>query len=339
MKLSGTVSVVAFTPAIDALTERGLDVDATLRAAGLSREAVSSLENRLPHEAMRSFWESAAITAHDRSFGVHVAETLPRGAYDLFDYVFSTAATVGEGLERLTHYVRLIYDRSNLRLLVEPGRARLTRRTPRPAPQYDEFSMTLLLVRSRQASGTHWVPEHIAFQHEHDGSAAELARVFGCPVVFGAPDTELQFAPDVLRLPHRASDSRLLAILTRYADSLLTAVPHRGDLVASVSSSIAHRLAKRLPTLAATAATLHLPPRTLQRRLAESGVSHSDLVDEVRREVALKYLCQAGLGISEIAYLLHFADASAFHRAFKRWTGETPVRYRRRLFERVPPQA
>jgi AraC-like DNA-binding protein len=120
--------------------------------------------------------------------------------------------------------------------------------------------------------------------------------------------------------------------LTRYADSLLATLPHPGDLVARANWSIAKELPQGLPTLLTTAASLRLSPRTLQRQLARAGVSHSALLDDVRRGLAMKYIGDAALSIGELGYLLHFSDATAFHRAFKRWTGEAPVHYRQRLF-------
>jgi AraC-like DNA-binding protein len=335
VKLNPTISVLTARPAVDALNKRGIDVEPALRAARLSREALASNENRLPHQSVQRLWEAAAEAAHDRFFGVHVAEALPTGAYDLLDYLLSTSATVGEGLARLAHYARLIYDHADWKLVIEPGDVRLIRRLAAPTPQHDEFMLTLLLVRSRQSSGSHWRPERMIFQHEHSGDDGELARVFACPIAFGAAVTELRFAPSILQLPHTHPDSRLLAILTRYAESLLTSLPSRGDPVASVSSAIARQMAKELPALPSTAAAVHLPERTLQRRLAEKGVTHSTLVDEVRRDLALKYLGDARLSIGEIAYLLHFADSTALHRAFRRWTGEAPAQYRRRLFEQL----
>ncbi len=335
MKLTGTVSVLTARPAVDALHKRGIDVEPALRAAQLSREALASVENRLPHQSVQRLWEAAAEAAHDRFFGVHVAEALPTGAYDLMDYLFSTSATVGEGLARVERYDGLIHGHADSKLVIEPRHVRLIRRVPAPAPQYDEFTMSLLLVRSRQATGSHWSPERMIFQHERSGDDSEVARVFACPIAFGAAETELRFAPSIMLLPHTRPDSRLLAILTRYADSLLTSLPSRGDLVASVSSTIARQMAKELPALPSTAAAVHLPERTLQRRLAAKGVSHSKLVDEVRRDLALKYLGDAALSIGEIAYLLHFADSTALHRAFKRWTGEAPAQYRRHVFEQL----
>jgi len=333
VKPSETVSVLPARAAVDALGKRGIDAEPVLRAAQLSREALAQVDNRLPHESVRRLWEAAAEADDDPSFGVHVAEALPTGAYDVFDYVISTAATVGEGLTLLTRYVRLINDRSNLHLVVEPHLARLSSCVSVPAPQYDEFSLTLLLVRSRQASGTDWTPELMTFQHERHDSDRELARVFGCPIVFGAPENEMRFAPSVLHLPHVHSDSRLLTVITRYAESLLASRPNRNDLPASVSSTIARQMAKELPSLRSTAYLVHVSERTLQRRLAGAGVSYSRLVDGVRRDLALKHIRDAALSITDIAYLLHFGDSTAFYRAFKRWTNEAPAQYRRALFQ------
>ncbi len=330
---NATVAVLAARPAVAALEARGIDPAASLRAAQLSRDALSSAESRLPFLAVRALWETAAGAAGDPSFGVHVAEALPIGALDVLDYVMSAEATAGAALSRLMRYVRLVHDAADLRLILEPDHARIVGGVPAsPAPQLDEFALTLLLVRSRQATGVAWRPERMAFQHERARDDGELSRVFGCPLAFGAREIDMRFAASVLELPHLHADSTVLAVVSRFADDALASVPARGDLIARASSAIARRMSTELPTLSGTAAAMGLPERTLQRRLAEAGVSHSALVEGVRRELALKHLADAALSIAEIAFLLHFADSTAFDRAFKRWTGEPPARHRSRLF-------
>jgi AraC-like DNA-binding protein len=155
--------------------------------------------------------------------------------------------------------------------------------------------------------------------------------VFRCPIRFAANSVEMCFAPRILALPHMRADSPLLAVLMRYADSLLQARPVCGDLVARASSTIARQMARALPTLASTAAELRMSKRTLQRTLARNGVSHSTLVEDIRRQLAVTYIGAARLSIAEISYILHYGDTTVFHRAFKRWTGETPLAYRRQL--------
>ena len=332
MASEGTASVLAVKPALAELEERGLNAEAVLHSAGLSRAALDSVENRVPYESLCRFWQASAAAAGDSCFGVHVAVKLPAGAYEVVDYVMAVAATAGEGLTRLTEYVRLIYDRTNFRLVLEPGFARVVRRTAFSAPQYDEFTLALLLTRSRQASGVDWTPERLSFAHERREACEEVSRTVRCPVQYGQGEMELRFSGQVLALPHQRADCRLLSVLTRYANSLLAALPGQGDLVSRVSSAIAGELSRGLPTLLTTAASLRLTPRTLQRQLAHTGASHSALLDEVRRALAMKYIGDAALSVGEIGYLLHFSDATAFHRAFKRWTGEAPVHYRQRLF-------
>ena len=329
----GTVTVFAARPALEALEARGIDAEASLRMAQLSRADLESPESRLPYLGVRAFWEAAADAAADPSFGVHVAEAIPVGALDLIDYVISAEATAGGGLSRLTRYVRLVHDRAALRLVIEPTHARIVGGVPRmPSPQLDEFLFTLLLVRSRQATGVEWKPERMAFQHHRAHDDGELSRVFGCPLVFGAREIEMRFATAVLDLPHVHADSTLLTVIARFADAALEMVPAHGELVARASSAIARRMATKLPSLSETAAAVGMPERTLQRRLVAAGVSHSTLVDDVRRGLASKHLADAGLSIAEVAFLLHFSDSTAFDRAFKRWTGTTPLRYRSRLF-------
>ncbi|HVY40887.1 MAG TPA: AraC family transcriptional regulator [Polyangia bacterium] len=328
----GSVAVVAAKPALAALATRGLDVDGALRAAGLTSAAVSSFDNRLPFNAVRALWETAAEMTGDRWFGLHAGRDLPRGDYDLLDYILSASETVGSALQRIVVYSRLNFDRVNFRLVVEPRDARIVRRARITAPQYDEFVFALLLTRSRQNSGGDCSPRRVAFQHQRADDDGDPARVFGCPVRFGAPQDEMHFDPAVLDRPLRSADSKLMAVLVRYADTLMASIPVPDSVVGRVRASITRQAARALPTLPATAEALRVPERTLQRRLAAEGVRFSDLVDETRRALALNYLGNASLSVSDVGYLLHFSDPTAFHRAFRRWTGEAPRAYRRRVF-------
>jgi len=74
---------------------------------------------------------------------------------------------------------------------------------------------------------------------------------------------------------------------------------------------------------------LAMSQRTLQRKLREHDTSHQQLLDDLRKNLARTYLDEPSMSIGEVAYLLGFSESSAFHRAFKRWTGQTPSEYRR----------
>jgi AraC-like DNA-binding protein len=329
MATNGTVCVWAARPAVVALRARGLAEEAVIRAAGLSPHALENAEARLPVAAVNQLWELAASAAGDPLFGVHVAASLIPGSADVLEYLGSASPTLGQAYERVARYSRVFYDRSNLTLIVEPRHARLVRRDVAPAAQYCEFVSAYLVARGRLWTGAQWRPERVTFQHARPAARKDLAIELGCPVEFSAAELEISFARELLDLPHLHADSRLLDILVRYANTLVAAVPDPGDLAARAAASIARQLSSTVPTLSSTAAALRLHPRTLQRRLADHASTHALVVDEVRRSLALKYIVDAGISIDEIAYLLRFSDGTAFYRAFKRWTGESPRQYRR----------
>jgi AraC-like DNA-binding protein len=326
----GTVCVWAARPAVFALRARGIDEAPALRTARLSASAIENVEARLPFVSVTQLWDAAASATGDPLFGIHVAATVPPGSCDVLEYLGSSSATLGEAYERITRYIRIFYDRSNFQLIVEPRHARLVGRHVVPAAQYAEFLCAYLVGRGRQWTGIQWTPERVSFQHPCPAGRDHRLAVFGAPVKFSAAEIEIRLPTKVLSLPQRNADSRLLDILTRYASAQLSAMPDRGDIVARAAASITRRIASVVPTLSSTSASLKMNPRTLQRRLAEKGLTHSVLLDQIRRGLALKYIVDAGLSVHEIAYLLQFSDATAFARAFKRWTGETPLEYRKR---------
>ncbi|HEU4613479.1 MAG TPA: AraC family transcriptional regulator [Kofleriaceae bacterium] len=317
-------------PVVEALERRRIDPDQALRAASITREALAQIENRLPAANVAELWEAGAIAARDRSFGLHVAEEVPEGSFDLIEYVFATSENLGEGLRRVTEYMPLVEEPSPIRLEIGPTVTIMVRRMAIDAPQYDEFSFALLLVRSRRATGVTWKPQRMQFHHRRRDDDGDAARVFRCPIKWGARRTELRFRRALLGLPMMRRDSRLLAILERYAASLL---PRTGEhsLTARTAHAIALDLARKRPAVGPTARALRMSPRTLQRNLAFEGTSHSMLVDDVRRALALQHIGDASVSITELAYMLHFSDPAAFYRAFKRWTGTSPRTYRERL--------
>ena len=111
---------------------------------------------------------------------------------------------------------------------------------------------------------------------------------------------------------------------------MLAKYPPRDSLVDRVQSIITNEFRGGDPSLDRIADQLGLTPRTLQRKLHELGTSHNELLDHMRRQLAMRYLREPEMAICEVAYLLGFSESSSFHRAFKRWTGVTPKEYRER---------
>lgn len=191
-----------------------------------------------------------------------------------------------------------------------------------------EGMLALALLLGRGEVGAEFVPESVCFAHARPDRVSEQERVFGAPVHYGCPRNELVLARALLELPQRRAELRLLAILDRQLGNLLSGLPESRRFRDVVKRCMMDELPEREPVVAVIAKKLHMSARSLQRRLQSEGTSFAEVLSDLRRDRALRYLQDQRISIAEVAFLLGFRDATAFHRAFKRWTGITPAKYR-----------
>ncbi|AKQ63923.1 Transcriptional regulator, AraC family [Myxococcus hansupus] len=320
-------------PAIGRLLALGMDIEPLLKEAGVPRAALEDADARLPHEVALDVWHRAVRLSGDASLGIHAAESVRPGAFDVLDYTLRSSATLGEAWGRLTRYYRLLHDAAQVRLTVSGGLAHLTHALPPSLPplprQVAEFILTALMVASRQATGVDLIPSRVSFHHAAPDDVSEHVRVFRCEPRFEQPHNGVSVAQAVLETPLLKADSGLSTVLERHTRELLARLPEVQGLVERVRAHAAEGLASGGATNERIAKRLHMSVRTLHRRMRDEGTSLQEVVDTLRRELALRYLEDRRLAIPEVAYLLGFSEASAFHRAFRRWTGTTPAEHRR----------
>jgi AraC-like DNA-binding protein len=161
-------------------------------------------------------------------------------------------------------------------------------------------------------------------RNEHD-------RLFRALIRFNSAVNGIVLPRRSLDLPLVKSDPGLCAVLERHMSTLLDKMPRTMSYSIRVRELIANELSTATPSATAAARKLHMSRRTLQRLLEAEGTTFSELVDDLRRELATRYLREPAIAIAEVAFLLGFSEASAFHRAFKRWQGTTPAAYRAKL--------
>ncbi|MRX07382.1 helix-turn-helix domain-containing protein [Pseudoduganella sp. FT25W] len=157
--------------------------------------------------------------------------------------------------------------------------------------------------------------------------AAAYHTVLGCPIAFNAAETRLHFSAAWLDLPPPGAHALTFRLLADACDALRHRAGAGGDLVDVIEGMLLNQPA-RLATIDQMAARLQLHPRTLRRRLAQQGVSYRDIVDQVRFQLAARYLADPALTHEAISEKLGFSDASSFRRAFKRWSRLSPKAFR-----------
>jgi len=322
---------------------RGVDAKALMQDAGFDPAWLQDAEARMPLAVEERLWNRAAELTGDPLFGLHAAQSIRPGAFDVLDYAVRTAPDLRNALQRLARYNRLVHDLASFELLAQGEALRIEHRfdgTARPCRQAAEFTLASIVVVASQIGGRPVQALAVEFAHAAPGAVEDIGQafreVFGVLPRFGAPVSCLVLGGEALDRPVPAADPGLSRIVTAHAEQLLAA---RATAQAAVQESVAAQVSRQLAegmangpmTLGQVAQRLHLSERSLQRRLDAEGTRFADLVDQVRRELALRYIADERLALGEVAYLLGFAEPSPFHRAFKRWTGMTPAAARRGL--------
>ena len=338
---AGTVSVFALRAFAAGLDAAGLDAAGLLADLGLSGPSLEDADARIPAPVAFRAFEEIAARAGDPSLALRVAEHVPLGTIGFLDYHARSSPTLGEAIRRTIRYFALVNDRMEATLEIDGDAARLVQRS-RGAPvprQVAEFQIAMIVARGRMLTGRAWPMHHVSFVHPAPADTREHERFFGAPVRFEQPVDAMQFDRAFLDHPLATADPALSSVLERYAQGLVARLPAGDSTLDDARGAIAELLRQGDASLDATAARLGTTRRTLQRKLSEQGTSHAVLVDGVRKELALYWLCNPRTTITEVAYLLGFSEPAAFHRAFKRWTNKTPAEYRRARAGRlsVPP--
>jgi AraC-like DNA-binding protein len=322
--------------AIAVLRSRHIATAPLLRRAGLSEHDLALADNdgnptshRISAVAQVKFLDYAAEAMNDSAFGLHLVEqTDPRDAGVWF-YVASAAKDIEEALALYMRYFRIVNEAVRLKSTRKPNGMAVEVEfigLPRHlARQTAEFGMAALLKGLREIAGRTIHPTQVSFAHMRSSGAREFERFYRCPVDFGASSDRFEFSNETLAIPLLTADPKLLKALEPFCDM---AAKERKTAAGTLRAAVENEVEKLLPHGKAKSQTvakaLALSLRTLSRRLADEGTTYAGVVDDLRRTLALQYLKEPSMSISQIAWLLGYEGSTSFNHAFRRWTGHSP---------------
>lgn len=328
-----TATGFAARQAIATVRKRNIAVEPLLQRAGLSEREVES-GRRISAIGQSKLLEYAAEALGDNAFGLHLAQqTNPREARLLF-YVTSAATNVGDTVALYARYCRIVNEAMDVKLapdqdgvIVEFNFVGLPRHH---AFQSIEFTLAVTLKGLRELVGRRIRPMKVAFAHARNTHTREFERFFGCSVEFGAAFDQVSMSNETLALPLVTGDPHLLETLRSLCDE---AASERHTPTETLRASVENEVQKLLPNgpadRGAVAKALCMSERTLSRKLADEGVTYAQVVDQLRRSLALQYVKERSLSLSQIAWLLGYEGSTSFNHAFRRWTGKAPSTARR----------
>lgn len=317
------------------LLTQGFTPAAVFAGTGFGQALLNQEEPAAPFDAIAGFFSRAAELTGDPLFGFRLGCASDLRLAGLLGYIARTSPTAGCFLRNIARYAGVMsdaWDVDTSRLASHGEFAwSCTAASGQQTHQYIEFLAALFFSALREAAGTRIEPQEAAFVHQRRRGAEEMAAFFGCPVRFGAPASRIVFKPEDLDLPLASGDRLLLRVLRAFGDQMLHG---RGlgrkssDLTAQVEEAVSARLSGGTASLANVAADLGMSPRTLSRKLARAGTSYFTVLEELRKALAIRYLRETRLPLSEIAFLLGYSGLNSFSEAFRRWTGQSPGQFR-----------
>jgi AraC-like DNA-binding protein len=269
----------------------------------------------------------------DEALGLHMAERVPEGAFDLIAHLVAHAPTLREAFQLCVQFQRLIVDDGHIGLTERGDTAtlefhlpRLQERVERSLAEFAAAGTMRLVVTVAGPSA----PRSVSFEHERPRHSREYARIFGGVVRFRQPATALTVDRAALDRVHLHQHPELFALLRSQAERALEKAGVDPGLVDKLRGYLLARSPARIPDIATAARDVGISERSLRRHLANDSTSYRELVRDVLEVHAARMLRDSARSIEEIAYACGFATASAFHRAFKRWKGMTPAQFRER---------
>lgn len=327
-----TVSRKTVRAALAAATAAGLDVHALTTQHGLRLEELEQPEFRCPHRAWVALWDDIERRTGE-GVGLRAGSELPL-QWDAVDYLFAASPTLGTALGRVERYFALVSTAVQHVLQVTPSEARLVRvMRPGSVPSRaaTEFAFATLVRRFRALAAAPWRPQRIDFVHAPAAPLEHYQRVFECPVRFHQAEDCIVLSVEALAIPMARAAPELCMVLESHLTSLAARIPGSSlGWAERVASVLADELRGGEPSLSRVAHRLGVSARSLQRRLTEIGVPYRVLLARTRDELARRYLAESDIELGEVAFMLGFADTSAFYKSFRRLRGETPGEFRRR---------
>jgi AraC-like DNA-binding protein len=316
----------------------GIDADRFVREGGHAPEVFRDPAARLPSSAVDVAARAAAARISDPAFALRAARCWHPSDLGALGFAWLASSTLRTALQRLERYGRILGERARfslessdrgLRLVFEHGR-----KDALVGALGTDYALSIVMDMCRMNFGASLRALEVTLCREPPAHPAPWEKFFGVRVRFGAPRNSLMLArrdaDAALPVSNRQIAGSLDAILAKQLGEL-----DRSNVAARCKAAVLERMASGESVDVDIAKVLHMSRRTLQRKLAEADLTYQQLVDDTRRDLALRYIEDPAKSLTEITFLLGLSGQSAFTRAFRRWTGTSPTDYRARKQRRA----
>jgi len=320
---------------LEYLAERGVNARQLQSVLRLNPLTHITEHGRVPLRLFEMTLDAGATLLNDPCLGANAGTHCSRTPWGIVDYLGMSAANAREALDGIQRYSRLLIDHGDMVLTeINSQTACLSWQQvsrQQSAPHVVEFFFANWYRVNKPMLDRGDAHREVHFAHAANGREQQLTELFEAPVQFGKKVNAVHFGRELLDQPTLYPHLGIHKSLEQAARIELSNLQFEDRLIKDVRDCIAGQLAEGVPRLEDISAQLGIGARTLQRRLNNTETSYKSLVDETRKARSLGLIAQGEMALLDISAELGFSDQSAFQKAFKRWYGQAPGRYRMML--------
>jgi AraC-like DNA-binding protein len=329
----GTIAICFVASALQSVRGRDLNADELLANVGLSSSLLQVPQARVSAKHYGALWRAIAAALDDEFFGQD-SRRMKVGSFAMLCHSILSCKTLGSALDRSLRFYALILDDISGSAERDAKEARIVLHDAAgesPRIFAHELLLMLLYGVSCWLVGRRIPILRTEFSYAEPAHSAEYRLMYSADLRFNRPNTLLAFEAGYLDLPVVQNERSAQEFLRTAPESILLKYKNGSSLTARVRRRLRQFLPGTVPDFDELAQEMNMTPATMRRRLHEEGESYQSIKDQLRRDLAISYLSHSSRSVMDIAVELGFSERSAFHRAFRKWTGASPGEFRRTL--------
>jgi AraC-like DNA-binding protein len=325
------VSVIAIRGLLTEAQRRGVAAGEILTGPTAHEGFLSDMRSVIPETEFDAILDRAIRLTGDEGLGLSVGMNAPESTFQIIAHLVLAAPTLADAFDMLERYSPLLMEGLSISLTRSGSLAQFRYHfhagSSARSARYGAECMAATILRF----ATHFVPNlaltSLAFEHIEPSYGQRYRSLFGCPVRFGQRDNCAEFDAAALTVRQPHADLAMAQVLRNAAEQLLSTAGPRASLGDRLRAVLRRERDLCAVDTDRLAREIGVSQRALRRRLSAEGLSVSQLLEEARCTIACEELRRPGGSIKDVADRLGYSEPSAFHRAFKRWTGQTPAAY------------
>ncbi|HQR60005.1 MAG TPA: AraC family transcriptional regulator [Methylophilaceae bacterium] len=308
----------------------GIDSARFMEELGIDPLLLSEPKARIPARFSDMAFTKAALLIQKPEFALRAAECWHPSNLGALGYAWLSSGTLRTGLKRFERFSQVLGKMSyrcedaqdGLHFVYEHGRGNAA-----VAYIIADFAMSIIMSLCRRNYGNSLTPLTVRLRCPPPRNPFPYENFYRCPVIFGSGENSIVLQHDIADAPLSTGNQEIAATFDAILNDQLVKLTE-ADIPTRCKSYLLQQLTSGAPSEEDLAVAMGMSRRTLQRKLGDAGLTYSDLLDQTRFDLALRYLDDQERSVTEVTFLLGFSEQSAFSRAFKRWSGKSPSTYR-----------